>query len=352
MDSTTATTTPRDDLERTGFVVIPTELTCPARRARICADIDAEIKHEWTAREFEPGAFDDTDRPFTDTSTKLVGGGFGALGNPSAFHGTVVRKLRIIAHKAMVDANPFDPAANVSQVSPPPQTQRLGGGPPTRHPQVIDRLMKRCVGDAPSSESWHRDVATNTRRGDTVYGGWINLGDTYQTFSCIPATHTGIVPDDKGGFVASLTDHDKHTIQAHLATKRAGGIVPIPPGTMLIFNERLIHEASPAPSIPEAPGALILFGFPQVAPNKAKSAPVLRLFTGWYVSYSDEPHDSRPADIVDGETGRPGRAEHRLRARLADQVAMPLKSGQASAILPKLHWGNNPGTLTRVAIHP
>ena len=282
-------------LKEQGFAVVPTKLVDVEFRRDVLGTLDLEIKNEWTKREFKPGAFDDTDAPMTDDKTRLVGGGFAALGNPSSFHSEVVRMLRRIAHCAMVDAKPFDLIDRYT-VS-----------------QVIDRLLKRLPGDTPSKESWHRDVGANTKERDKLYGGWINLDSEPQYFSCIPGTHRDAV-DEGVGFKTDLSPKDKEKIKFH--KERGKPLVEIPPGNMLIFNERLIHEV--------------------VGKRATKS--MLRLFTGWYVTHHNVPHDSRPEDsTTSGETER-----DRLRDRLERNACMFLKSGQAPAMVPKLHWTNFP----------
>lgn len=283
-------------LDERGYVVVPTALANADIRRDLLRRLDAEVKNEWTRREYKAGAFGDTENPMTDETTRLVGGGFAALGNPSSFHSTIVRELRRIAHRAMVDATPFD----------------LRGG--FRVSQVIDRLMKRLRGDKPTTESWHRDVAANTKAGDRVYGGWINLDDEDQFFSCIPGTHNDAIGEGTG-FVKDLSAADKQKIAEH-RSKREKPLVSIPAGHMLIFNERLIHEVV----------------------SKSAGRTMLRLFTGWYVAKHDAPHDSRPFDGTTAGTTE----EERLRNRLGRQACMFLKSGQAPAMAPMLHWTNNP----------
>lgn len=290
----------KKDLDTHGYVVIPTILKADVTRNELRRSLDTEVRTEWIKHEYKRDAFRHIENPMTDNETSFVGGGFQALGNPSSFHGLVARRLRRIAYRAMLDAYPFDTTKKVSE--------------------VIDRMMKRCVGRQPTRESWHRDVATNTKPGDEVFGGWINLDNTEQTFSCIPGTHRGAVEFEGGGFVTRLSDADNAQIAKHRAQGKRGGIVKIPPGYMLIFNERLIHE---------------------VMAVKAKWS-ILRMFTGWYVSNHSDVHDSRPGDIIDKSIGGEGKGKERLLHRLSEQGIMPIKSGQMPPMVPKLYWTNFP----------
>lgn len=62
-------------------------------------------------------------------------------------------------------------------------------------------------------------------------------------FLCIPGTHNDAV-STSSGFVVDLSQADKDKIIAHQKLKKKP-LVKIPPGCMLIFNERLIHEVVP-----------------------------------------------------------------------------------------------------------
>jgi hypothetical protein len=302
------------ELNEHGYIVVPTSLTDETKRGILLSRLDDEVLTEWTQREFKLDAFEGTENPMTDGTTRLVGGGFAALGNPSSFHSPIVRELRRIAHCAMVDADPF-PLEGGAMVS-----------------QVIDRLMKRLPNDAPSAESWHRDVAANTGGGlKGMYGGWINLDDTSQFFSCIRGTHND-AEDTGRGFVTTLSDKDKATIASHKARVKREGRKPveIPSGHMLIFNERLIHE---------------------VVKTKTERT-MLRLFTGWYVSTDGQPHDSRPFGSRPPDPVTPaGTAKEKLFNRLKRNACMFLKSGQAPAMAPQLHWTNFPHKIDGYAKH-
>ena len=314
-------TTPAEDqakLRDEGYVVI--DVLKPDQIMHYRNALDKSLRNEWTKREYTPTAFDsiaDRDHPATNprlrppTGTKgpkwynFVGGGFGALGNPSSFHALIVRELRREVYKAVVKADIFDDTKNISE--------------------VIDRLLIRTPDQKVTKETWHRDVAVHTLPGDEVYGGWLNLdapSTLPQKFSCIPRTHLDVVEDGEGGFRTKLSSKDKQTIAEHCEKGKRDGIIEIKPGQLLVFNERLIHEVVGA----------------------ATKTPMLRLFTGWYVTNQTEPHDSRPDDIL----GVVGKNEARLRARLAAQAVMPIKSGQLPAMIPILYWINFPEKISPV----
>lgn len=305
-------------LREEGYVVI--DVLKPVQILYFRNELDKSLRNEWTKREYTPTAFDSIAdelhpatnprlRPHTGTKGpkwyKFVGGGFAALGNPSSFHDLIVRELRREVYKAVVEKNIFDDTKNISE--------------------VIDRLLIRTPDQKVTEEKWHRDVAVHTLPGDEVYGGWLNLDAPSpltppQKFSCIPRTHRGVIEDGKGGFVTQLSSMDKQTIATHEQKGKKGGIIEIKPGQLLVFNERLIHEVVGA----------------------ATETPMLRLFTGWYVTKQTEPHDSRPDDIL----GVVGNNEARLRARLAAQAVMPIKSGQLPAMIPKIYWTNHPDKIS------
>lgn len=276
-------------LGRNGVVVIRTRL-CKGECLRKVVDaLDGEVRG-WP--ELEPGAVGM--RAFRDDSTVLVGGSFGGLANPSSFHGPMCRRLRLVAYLAVAACRPFD----------------LSGG--YQVSQVIDRLVKRPKGQKFRGETWHRDEASGLGPGDLVYGGWVNLGNTDQWFSCVPGSHVGVTSTGAG--FSKISASEKAEFNARRTRVR------VSPGWLLIFNELLVHEVV----------------------GKTMPTSMVRLFTGWYVLKSGEPHDSRPGDIIDGPKGGICRAEARLLARLSMQMPMPIKSGQAPAYVPGLYWCNSP----------
>ncbi len=306
----------QESLETEGVCVIPTDLVDQDLRQAVNHALDDEIREKWTTREYKEDAFGE--HPWTDEVTPLVGGGFAALGNPSSFHGTVVRKLRQVVHNAVELRMPFQ-LKRGQYVS-----------------QVIDRLLKRCLGQVPSKESWHRDIATNTEEGAIVYGGWLNLDDTPQKFSCVLGTHKDAIPEDAKSFYTLPKDAD-----VQKKTRAISSIVTIPPGCMLIFNEKLIHEVYPA---------------------RAQST-MKRLFTGWYISKSEHPLDPVPEEVpldpvpeedpldpVPEEVPRRNPTDALLQ-RLDNNDVMPLKSGQRPQMIPNLWWVNNPQLIEPLTSH-
>jgi hypothetical protein len=153
------------------------------------------------------------------TDTLFVMGGFGALGNPSSYHHPEVRRLRLDVF------NYVKPLFKT--LSPEHYVECLP-----------DRFCIRNPGTSLSRESWHRDISDPTpSQTDMIFGGWINLNkDEPQYLSCVPYTHT----DDAegGGFTR---------IDANVAKefKKRRQRIAVPPGHMLIFNEKTVHEVCP-----------------------------------------------------------------------------------------------------------
>ena len=196
-----------------------------------------------------------------------VEGAFAGLATPSSFHNPCVRKIRMAAHVSVLR----------SRVVPVPNDCDFE--------QIADRLMIRRSKKTPGGETWHRDEATFAQPGDTIYGGWVNLDrHAPQRFSMCPGTANAAgVVDQNNGF-APIPDTDAPTYI------RQSFMVEIPPGHIVIFNERTVHEVL---AIASPPGV-------------TKS----RLFMGWRTTRS--PHPITP----------------NLMRRLYDQEALPLKSGQ------------------------
>ena len=195
-----------------------------------------------------------------------VEGGFAGLATPSSFHNDCVRKIRMAAHVAVLRAG----------VIPVPNDCAFE--------QIADRLMVRRSKKAPGVEMWHRDVAKFSQPGDNVYGGWVNLDEhASQFFSMCPFTASEIQDGRNDGFETIPDTEAPFNI-------RRSVMIEIPPGAIMIFNERTIHEVL---SISSPPGV-----------TKA------RLFMGW--------RTTRFADPITPN----------LQQRLYNQEALPLKSGQ------------------------
>jgi hypothetical protein len=226
-----------EKLERDGYVVIPVSLTSTASRAAWAARKRAELSDAIRGFTEYRGL---SSNPLED-DVPLVNGGFGALGNASAFHCEWTREMRRIAHETVMrnKAIPVPPEYYLSQ--------------------AFDRVMVRKRSQIPTAESWHRDEAGKPLKvGDALYGGWIALDD--QIFSAIPGTQLGINP---GGGFDKLTETDIANITRTHPKKK----IKVPAGHMLIFNETIIHEVVGVP-------------------HKHTQA---RLFTAFYVSKQPEP---------------------------------------------------------------
>lgn len=221
-------------LERDGFVVVPTALgSNPQMLDEVRAAFD---QHFYESPELL------NPRPLDNTWIS-VQGGFGALGNPSSFHHPFVRKMREMCEATILDADVL-----------PLHGRRLE--------QCFDRLMRRVKGQSPMGESWHRDEAENTLPGDDIFGGWINLDLEPQKFSCAPGTHLEAGARDRNAGFAKITDPRAKAHYAGIST-----VAEIPPGHMLVFYERLVHE---------------------VISVKAKRL-MRRMFLGWRATIAREP---------------------------------------------------------------
>jgi len=161
-------------------------------------------------------------------------GGFSALGNPGSFHNPFVRKLRQWVMWSVV-----------------PVLKRLANG--RKLEQVMDRMMFRTNGKVIAGETWHRDEAPKADDTDDVFGGWINLDATSNFFSCIPGTHKGV--SKHSGF-----GKEKITDGYSINKKR----VEVPPGHIIVFYERILHE---------------------VNKTKAPNEGITRLFLGWRLTH-------------------------------------------------------------------
>ena len=216
-------------------------------------------------------------RNMVEVGEHFVGGGFAALGNPSSFHNTCVRKIRAIAHECVL-MSVFETLLS--------QDKYL------LFEQVIDRMMFRRAPKKPGREAWHRDESPNALKGDTIYGGWINLDETSQYFSGCPGTHLEVGNENTGFAKIPKTEHARYN---QLKKK-----IEIPPGHIFIFYERMAHEVLPT----------------------SRKGDLHRLFLGWRTTYSKEPL------FTD------------LEERLQKRAVMQIKSGQTPPMYPRLYWSN------------
>jgi hypothetical protein len=265
-----------DLLQRQGVVVLPMLTPDELKRAR----------HEFitTMQTFPEYKRSSQNLDQTPDGHPLVYvlGGFAAFGNPASFHNPFVRRMRLkmkqgvsTLFRTIIQNKYRDSATTGLQLVP-------------------DRMMYRHKSQAPSAESWHRDVTPSTSLlpGDEVYGGWLNLDLTQdQYFSCIPGSHLGIDPKSlKSGF-ASLSPEAVAVIAPHKTKIR------IPPGHMVIFPQYILHE---------------------VVSTKAKYN-MMRLFQGWRTTTGN--------DFLFPS----------MKDRLSEQGILPLPSGQEPPMFSANH---------------
>ena len=225
-------------LLREGVVVIPTPLANDVNgQSALRAQIQTSyVRHYSESPEFaNPAPWDPTWQPQL--------GGFAASANPSSFHHVFIRQLREMCTSTVLDADVL-----------PLEGRKLE--------KPFDRVMWRIAGERPTAESMHRDESQTALDGDVIFGGWINLEDVPQNFSCCPQTHQEVSGQNRG-FAKISTPEEKARYRPHFS------LVTIPPGHMVIFYERLVHEVV---SI--------------LVPN---GRTMIRMFLGWRVTDADEP---------------------------------------------------------------
>lgn len=261
---------------------------------------------------FSRGSYDNPST-FDNDAFFAVEGGFAAFGNPSSFHNPFVRRVRMAAHVAVLESGvvPIEPTESFEQVA--------------------DRLMVRRSEKNATPEAWHRDEAKFAAIGDTVYGGWLNLdADRTQFFSMVPYSANEVSGQNKG--------FNKIEESEHADLVKRSFLVAIPPGHIIIFNERTIHEVMARP-------------LKQSEKNGRTGSQLARcrLFFGWRTTLQKEPITPN------------------LEARLDNQEALPIKSGQhihpnpppgaapdypgPPAMYSKLHPTNFPLLMKRLASH-
>ena len=264
------------------------------------------------------------DKPGCPTP-QFVLGGFGGTGEPSLFHAPSIRKIRAAAYATMFP-------------------QFAEAFPDRKLEVLFDRFGIRRNGLKVDKEEWHRDVATQIKDGDIIYGGWINLDPPMQAdnktktkpqiFTCVenslqypkeplpvltPEQHMRalkaalneyVVADLKDMVVASgqtvpkgilkpelvamligpyddqldelisnkqkvakktkKKDGDGFSIftkQQGIELEKHGREFSIPPGSMIVFNQRIAHCIS----------------------NATMNFTSFRLYMGWRITHHDTP---------------------------------------------------------------
>lgn len=171
---------------------------------------------------------------FMDHTGVKVMGGFGAHGHASSFHHEDVRQLRLQTQK------PSESFLWTSLGKKSFFVERL-----------FDRVCIRPQGSSTTRESWHRDLNPMTmlpnhdkdktfspKPNDHVIGGWLNLDDEPQFFSCALRTHHDVIKVKKrvSGFTVTSSDKENRPKAVR---------VEIPSGHGVFFFQNLLHQVLP-----------------------------------------------------------------------------------------------------------
>jgi hypothetical protein len=151
-----------------------------------------------------------------DDNTEFIISNFGAHGNPSSQHHPLVRDFRMEIFRFLKQSLESD-------------TEFSG-----KYLQCLpDRFSQRFR--KPSKEAWHKDVSIDYENftNSKILGGWANLDETDQFFSCIIGSHLEPAPGE--GFAALSKDNKK-------LYKSRKTLVRIPPGHAISFDEKVTHE--------------------------------------------------------------------------------------------------------------
>lgn len=170
--------------------------------------------------------------------TIYVKGGFGGLGNPSSFHNYLVRilRMRLMASHIVKVFGELESKSRPESKSGPEKS-----GPKKRKLcQLIDRMSIRRKGVTLTSESWHRDETPKIPKDTDIFGGWLNLDNDNQFFSCVKGTQIlsrDIENKESKGF-ATITPEE---IEREKYEKRKSKI-KVPSGHCIIFYQNIVHE--------------------------------------------------------------------------------------------------------------
>lgn len=260
--------------EGNGAILLTLPLSFPSEMFRYSGDVIVCKVLEASELASERLRFDNATRTFPEFTFNspddpLVLGAFGALGNPASFHNVWVRRMRLTLHPFGVNAI------------------RTTMAPDEKIHQLFDRMCIRRPSTEYKGETWHRDICKGLPGllpSDRIWGGWLNLDDVDQHFTCV----LGSSDDDlngAGGFAAVGAPSDDQV-----------SVIPVPPGHMIVFRQTIRH-------------CITKVKFRQRS---------YRLFVGFRVTTSDHP-------LYD------------VAAILANQSVPPLPSGQAPTMFSANH---------------
>tara|TARA_B110000211_G_scaffold6801_1_gene7514 strand:- start:140 stop:1306 length:1167 start_codon:yes stop_codon:yes gene_type:complete len=200
-----------------GYVVVPSDL------ARAFTELLGDTQEEFNEhfRESPELLNPEPENPeWTNVAT-----GADTMGNPSSFHHPFVRKMREMCEAVLLDNDVL-----------PLQGRALE--------QCFCPMMRRTNKQPAAAESWHRGNidADGASEGDDFFGGWINFGNEQQTFVCVPQTH-------KAEFDGTVVPKESHAVP-----------VKVPPGHILVFDERILRKVD-ADDSPDAITMCLFLGW-------------------------------------------------------------------------------------------
>jgi hypothetical protein len=271
--------TPLERLTRMGITTLPVILPNELK--------DIRKKFDVTIENFQEYLRDPLDSKLNSAGNPLVYvlGGFAAFGNPSSFHNLLVRDIRIKCWQETIKL--------FNKVITGYHNKNLRNN--YKIEVLYDRMMFRKAGQKAVAEAWHRDVMPGELidHRDEIYGGWINLDNQDQYFSCIPGSHLGIIQKDIPSGFDTMTKREMSNMMKNKDVKEAVKTMTkaqrdkylqklinpiikevskhrhkfkIPPGHMVIFPQYIIHE---------------------VVANAVKHN-MYRLFLGWRMTIRNE----------------------------------------------------------------
>ena len=216
-----------DKLAQQGFVVIP--IIPKTDLSKIRNDLDVTIDN-----------YPEYKKPINNKPIIHQAGGFAASGCPSSIHNKDVRNLRIFHYNQITKLLFNELLAKYNKDVKEYNFEIL-----------FDRFMKRLKGQFPQIESFHRDVMNKDQieKEDEIFGGWINLDDLDQEFSCISGSHLGLNLYELTSGFSELESYlkkksfSKSEIIGYMNELNSYKTkVKIPAGSCIIFYQYILHE--------------------------------------------------------------------------------------------------------------
>ena len=229
-------TTPGLGQNRSGVTVVP--IFDQETVKQVNADLLDEVA---SYKEYKDQSID-----VSNPKEQFALGSLGALPFASSFHSPQVRSIREKAYRALIEK---DNAVF-------PDISSSGESETCLVEQIMDTLNITPKDKGPSGVPYHRKMSAFLKEGEVVYGGWLNLNPNKfetQTFRCVPNSAYTPIEVPRYEFATGtwkMVVYDPHNdirsvpAQDQWAFRAKTVEIQIPPGHLLLFDKKTVHEVT------------------------------------------------------------------------------------------------------------